>query len=90
MYEYSIYKTDNTKEVETLQGRAELEQIQEWVGGYIEVVSPKFFPDQNMDLVTVYCNEEGKLKGLPVNPYFKPAPWGDQLLGNVVIEKEVA
>ena len=38
-----------------------LEEMQEIVGGYIQVVYP--FPDP----VALVCNEEGKLMGLPLN-----------------------
>ncbi len=38
-----------------------LEDMQQLVGGYIQVVYP--FPDE----VALVCNEEGKLQGLPLN-----------------------
>lgn len=39
---------------------ASLDNLQSIVGGYIEGIGgPNFF---------AYCNEEGKLKGLPINP----------------------
>ena len=50
-----------------------LEDLQEIVGGYIEVV--RFAED-----CAVIVNEEGKLQGLPANMWF----CGDILCGNVV------
>ena len=40
---------------------ATLEQYQKIVGGYIECIYPF------SDAVTLVCNEEGKLRGLPIN-----------------------
>ncbi len=55
-----IYKTDGTIEQVDLGGKpASLKQLQEAVGGYIEMV-----PDSNH---RAYCNEEGLLRNLPPN-----------------------
>lgn len=40
----------------------DLTTLQQQVGGYIEMISP--FKDKNICLI---CNEEGKIKGLPLN-----------------------
>ncbi len=50
-----------------------LEALQEIVGGCIQVVPMKYrYADSDaVDRVELICNEEGKLKGLPVNRYIK-------------------
>lgn len=57
-----LIKADGTiTEVHPLPGRVfALQQLQEWVGGYIEVVVT-----HTGDLMVI--NEEGKLMGLPYN-----------------------
>lgn len=42
---------------------ATLEQYQKIVGGYIECIYPF------SEAVTLVCNEEGKLRGLPINRF---------------------
>ena len=66
----TIYKTDRTIEQKPM---TELKDFQSAVGGYIEVAGN----DEQGRFIIV--NEEGLIKGLPVNPYF---PW---LVGNVVV-----
>lgn len=69
-----------------------LEELKEAVGGYIELI-PGFEAIQvGKALVpcVAFCNEEGKLKGLPVNIRFQaiwPEPWCnmDMVAGPVVI-----
>jgi len=53
-----------------------LSQLQEWVGGYIELV----YQD---DYGIVYANEEGLLQGLPLNKE-ATALFGKSLVGDVV------
>ena len=57
---------------EVREGENELHVFQEIVGGYIEC-----FPI--FDNVLCVCNEEGKLKGLPINFAFA----GDIIVGDV-------
>lgn len=61
-----LYKTDGTQEEkQPKNGRDfQLEELQEMVGGYIEIV-PCWHP-QHKDKVIV-LNEEGKLEGMPLN-----------------------
>ncbi len=44
-----------------------LEDMQQLVGGYIQVIYP--FPEE----VALVCNEEGKLQGLPLNRALRDA-----------------
>jgi hypothetical protein len=57
-----LYKTDGTtEEVEAKNGKDfSLEELQKYVGGYIEVVN------LNTKLIMI-VNEEGKLNNLPLN-----------------------
>ena len=54
-----IIQVDGT-EKDVNKEKLTLEYMQEVVGGYIEIVT---FPDRTM----LICNEEGRLKGLPIN-----------------------
>lgn len=64
-------------------------ELQKTVGGLIECVPSD-------DRVTIWCNEEGKLNGLPFNPYataqweefdqYKCIAAGDLLVGTIVIQ----
>lgn len=44
----------------------ELDELQEYVGGYIEICYPGIFNSHHADKIMV-INEEGKLQGLPLN-----------------------
>ena len=61
-----------------------LEELQNVVGGYIEILDLR-----NGQIIVV--NEEGKLKGLPVNQIATEAycmrfqPYGDIIVGDVVL-----
>ena len=89
-----VLKVDGSAEVTKFTAPVPLEFLQKAVGGWIELV-PDFdvFGDQKG--VVAFCNEEGKLNGLPVNAKATEA-WaksvgttvadlGDELLGDVVI-----
>jgi len=46
-----------------------LQQMQSFVGGYIQPVYPSEQTSKKLaSTYTMYCNEEGKLNGLPLNP----------------------
>ena len=49
------------KEVELVEGESQLDKLQQAVGGWVQAVD--FTPN-----LTLWCNEEGKLIGLPINP----------------------
>lgn len=66
----TIISPDGTYTTEKIK-KLSLERAQEIVGGYVEVV-PMFHkfridPEGPLQACAVLCNEEGKLKGLPVN-----------------------
>lgn len=44
-----------------------LENLQKWVGGYIETVTAGLWVDKHLKNFCVICNEEGRLKGLKPN-----------------------
>jgi len=77
-----ILKADGTqvKDVrgEGPHGEFTLEQMQKAVGGYIEAV-----PGTNMK---VWCNEEGRLLGLPVNS--AASVFNQVLVGDVIVLEE--
>lgn len=75
------YKTE-------IPGDRELEELQRLVGGFIEYV-PLYGDDDEVAL-SLFCNEEGKIEGLPpngrANHFFGDALLeGDVLVGNVVL-----
>jgi len=71
---YKIFNADGSYQNVPRKKTAELETLQKWVGGNIEVA------DSPVAGTTVYCNEDGIRLKLPRNPFFK------NLLGNVVME----
>jgi len=60
-----IYKVDGTIEKVDLDKPPELELLKKAVGGYIELV-PGLNKIKRTPCVA-FCNEEGKLQGLPLN-----------------------
>ena len=54
-------KATEFKIIEDSKDEPSLKQAQEFVGGYVEMVT---FPNDDI----LIFNEEGKLKGLPLNP----------------------
>ena len=83
-----IIRTDgSTKEILN----PTLEQLQEAVGGYIEIVriNPDFLPMNWEGAEHMYCNEEGKLLGLEYNAKAtKLIDFNDAIVGNVVLMYE--
>jgi hypothetical protein len=77
---YIIYQT--SKEVLICDEEHNLEILQSAVGGYIELVPDWDIPPEFDRNFTYYCNEEGRLKGLPYNPFFRG------IVGNVVACRE--
>lgn len=87
-------KVDGTTEVTFFTAPVPLEFLQNAVGGWIELV-PDFDVFEGQTGIVAFCNEEGKLKGLPLNVKATEA-WaksvgapvadlGDALLGDVII-----
>lgn len=68
-----------------------LEDLQKIVGGYIEVVP--YFNRYDDKMCVAFCNEEGKLKQLPVNmpaqalwmQAVEGRPLNDMLVGSIAI-----
>lgn len=70
------------KEVQLPDGESQLKELQEAVGGWVQAVD--FTPN-----LTLWCNEEGKLIGLPINPmatflWEKYFGLTDVICGNVI------
>lgn len=57
-----------------------LEELNEFVGGYIEVIHPPLRPKEIMVI-----NEEGKLKGLAYNPVATLIWQHDDIVGNALL-----
>lgn len=84
-------KPDGSKSEKAFDRPPTLEELQKEVGGYLEVI-PHFHTYQKRRCVA-YCDEEGKMKGKPVNAR-ATLDWagaspvnslGDVLVGNVVV-----
>ena len=75
-----VIKEDYTiREVEPKGEKFTLKELQEYVGGYIENYPQKFLPK-----CTVYCDEEGLLKGRDENVLLHDL-YNLDLVGNVLI-----
>lgn len=75
-----IIRANGREEHQDHSARLSLEFLQSAVGGYIEAID---WPGG----VAAFCNEEGKLNGLPINPKAN-ALWNnphDVLVGDIVI-----
>ena len=65
-------------------GSNELHTLQEAVGGFVEAVTLS-------ERLTLWCNEEGKLIGLPPNPMAQKVWWAhyptsnDTIVGDIVL-----
>jgi len=84
-------KTDGTIETAEFDRLETLEELQERVGGWLEVIS--YFDKYEGKPCIAYCNEEGKLNRLPLNVEAQVA-WekalgepifSDHLVGNIVV-----
>ena len=79
--------TDGTIDIETVLDGS-LEQLNEIVGGYIEIVPIKY-----QGYVGIVCNENGKMLGLPIN-HTATGMFGSQLcpfdylVGKVIVFTE--
>lgn len=93
-YVYFIAHTDGTierKETKSGTKHIDLEEFQEAVGGFIEIVRPVNFymsGDGNLiQRVRMIINENGKWEKLPVNPiasiFYQPVS-GDYIVGDAV------
>jgi hypothetical protein len=60
-----IIHTDGRTTKEEFSSTIPLEKFQGWVGGSIELVP--YFTKFEGEACVAFCNEEGKLEGLPVN-----------------------
>lgn len=98
LYEYTIYKEDGTIEEVAPRGQMTLSELQEVVGGRIELVPRHFTKGKINHRFNVFCNEEGKFNGSIQNPHFEPyhldasetitgEPWDDYITGVVVVER---
>ncbi len=59
----TLYNTDGTTQSFKQQEEPDIEQLQEWVGGYVEL----FASDPSHDSAGLYVNEEGIPMGFPIN-----------------------
>lgn len=86
----TIIKADGSLVTEGKLEPVKLEELQAAVGGFIETV-PNFETYLGKKAIA-FCNEEGKIDGLPINEqatrfwrYAAPAGFADVLVGDVVI-----
>lgn len=73
--EYVIVGVDGKMERVTLGQKATLEQLQKWVGGYIQIV--QILPKQ-----WIVVNEEGAVNGMKMNTAITHN--GEPLFGSIV------
>ena len=80
-----MIRADGTVETVDVGEEITLHRLQGLVGGYIETVSPRF---PVSDELVMLCDEEGKLKEMPVNDLASACAYlleGDCLAGDVII-----
>jgi len=81
-----LVKSDGSKEEVEVPAKGSLDFLQKTVGGYIE-----FAPCKNAEYSGAICDEEGKLKGKPMNEEATRmsglSPY-DVLVGDVLFFKE--
>lgn len=65
-YVVVVIKANGSVDSRTQDKKPDLRELQKLVGGYIEIV-PHFTRYGAHRRATAYCNEEGKLHGLPLN-----------------------
>lgn len=65
-----LVKTDGTEQevVVPTEMNSQLSVLQEAVGGYIEMVPILDPVTEKLGYVNAFCDEEGKIKGKPLNP----------------------
>src|SRR3954470_16511001 len=81
-----VIAVDGTAMIGELDTTPALEQLQAGVGGNIEIV-PYFIKYGNAPCVA-FCNEEGKLEGLPVNTTAQRLwedAYGDRITEDVLV-----
>lgn len=88
-----ILHPDGAVDITPLNGYPATDVIHKAIGGYLETVP--YFTTYNGNSCLAFCNEEGKLKGLPYN-HPATAAWskafgddvvsrGDHLVGNIAV-----
>lgn len=83
-----VLKVDGTREETPLATASGiLDKLQAAVGGYIETVP--YFTTWEGQTCAAFCNEEGKLTGLPMNIQ-ATALWRQQVLADDVLVGDVA
>lgn len=67
------------KQAEVIDIESELKVYQEFVGGHIQAVFPFYDP------ITLVCNEDGKLRGLPYNRRISAPRLIDDIVGDFLL-----
>lgn len=95
-YKLTQIKTDGTVVGWTQAHKPKLDQLQEAVGGLIDVAPECYWEQRALknlcrgDIIDVWCNDEALLVDEPKpNLFFEPAPWGDRLYGDVLVVEKV-
>ena len=82
-----VFTTDEKMYVKDFENPL-YQTVGEVVGGYIEIVNPRGLKDP----FCFICNEEGLLKGLPINligsVWYGTLEHGHPIVGNIVVMKE--
>lgn len=75
----TIYYADSTKPKKELFRKPTLKEAQEVVGGYVELVHPKVSPGY-----TLIVDEEGRMKGKPLNE-MGCRLYGGDIVGDIIV-----
>ena len=86
-----LVKADGRIDIVLPQGpEFTLEELQGFVGGYIELLKIHGSVDTYGEFDMMFCNEEGKLQGLPTNliaTAIYAHGWHDPVVGDVLLCK---
>lgn len=88
-YVYTLYGASGDDDILELSPREKmtLEELQEAVGGYIEILPSEYYKHKGWGRCTVYVDEEGKFKGKPRNNFFKDLGEGFFVVGTALREQ---
>lgn len=89
LYLYTILMSDGTKNEMKPRKKMTLEELQRAVGGYIEIIPNDYYKHQKWGYVTVYVNEEERLRNPDAleNIWFKNLGGGFNVIGTALKEE---
>lgn len=93
-YQLTKYRTNGEVAQWQLSDKPDLYTLQGEVSGFIEVVPLRFRSGllktyEHSSHAEVYCNEEGKMRGLKVNPFIETNGY-DYIVGDILVVEKIS